>query len=48
MKPLSNLGYFVLAPDLRGYGFTTGSDNTFMDDPQEFSMPNLVTDVISF
>ena len=48
MKPLSNLGYFVLAPDLRGYGFTTGSNNTFMDDPQEFSMPNLVTDVISF
>ena len=48
MKPLSNLGYFVLAPDLRGYGFTTGSNNTFIDDPQEFSMPNLVTDVISF
>ena len=32
IKPLADKGYYVVAPDLRGYGMTTGGLNTFSGD----------------
>jgi pimeloyl-ACP methyl ester carboxylesterase len=32
MVPLASAGYHVIAPDLRGYGLTTGWDNTYEGD----------------
>ena len=32
MGPLASAGYHVIAPDLRGYGLTTGWDTTYEGD----------------
>ncbi|KAI9003915.1 epoxide hydrolase [Hyaloraphidium curvatum] len=47
MPGLAALGFHVLAPDLRGYGRTTGWDNRFDGDVASFRMSNLVIDAIS-
>jgi pimeloyl-ACP methyl ester carboxylesterase len=44
MPALAGAGYYVLAPDQRGYGRTTGWDPA---DVASFSMPNLVLDAVS-
>ncbi len=46
MVPLAEAGFHVLAPDQRGYGQTTGSDNSFAGDVGSFRLFNLVRDVI--
>jgi pimeloyl-ACP methyl ester carboxylesterase len=50
MKPLSMLGYRVVAPDQRGYGQTTSQTPklSYDDDPTPFSILNLVNDVVTF
>lgn len=45
--PLAGAGYHVLAPDLRGYGRTTGSNASFDAPLDEFNMLNLVRDIVS-
>ncbi|KAG5654416.1 hypothetical protein H0H81_002605 [Sphagnurus paluster] len=54
MIPLSNAGYYVVAPDQRGYGRTkrrgvqhTHDHYAFEDDLAPFRMLNLVTDVVA-
>lgn len=44
---LAAAGYHVVAPDLRGYGRTTGCDTSFDGDVRQFRMFNLVIDVLS-
>jgi len=44
--PLAEAGYHVLAPDQRGYGRTTGSDNRFNGDVASFRLFNLVRDAM--
>ncbi len=46
MLPLARAGYHVLAPDQRGYGQTTGSDDRFDGDVASFRLVNLVRDAI--
>lgn len=48
MLPLSSAGYYVVAPDQRGYGRTTGWDaSEFASvDLGQFSMTQLVTDMV--
>lgn len=46
MLPLASAGYHVVAPDLRGYGRTTGWDAHYETDLHSFSMLNKVRDVI--
>lgn len=46
MPGLAALGYRVVAPDLRGYGRTTGWDDRYAADLNAFRMLNLVRDVI--
>ncbi|MFO0238182.1 MAG: alpha/beta fold hydrolase, partial [Betaproteobacteria bacterium] len=43
---LAAAGYHVVAPDLRGYGRTTGCDTSFHGDVRQFRMFNLVIDVL--
>lgn len=45
---LSQAGYHVVAPDQRGYGRTTGWDNSAFDktDLHQFTMTNLVRDMV--
>lgn len=47
MSVLAEQGYFVVAPDQRGYGRTTGWDDTFEINLAPFSFGNLVTDVVA-
>ena len=47
LKPLSDAGYYVIAPDQRGYGHTEGWNNNFEGDISEYEISNLITDVIS-
>jgi pimeloyl-ACP methyl ester carboxylesterase len=47
MLVLAAAGFHVLAPDQRGYGRTTGGDNTFDCDLHDFGMINLTTDVLA-
>ena len=47
MVPLAQAGYFVLAPDLRGYGQTTGWDNSYTGNVASFGMLNLVQDCVA-
>ncbi len=47
MLPLAAAGYHVIAPDLRGYGRTTGCDASFDAPLEPFSMLNLVRDIVS-
>ena len=47
LKPLSDAGYYVIAPDQRGYGYTKGWNNNFEGDISEYEISNLITDIIS-
>ena len=47
MLPLANAGYHVIAPDLRGYGRSGGTDVTFDADLAPFSTLNRVRDMIA-
>jgi pimeloyl-ACP methyl ester carboxylesterase len=47
MLPLAATGYHVIAPDLRGYGRTTGWDDSYDADPDPFRILNMVRDAIS-
>ncbi len=47
MAPLAGLGYYVVAPDQRGYGRTTGWDADFDGDLFSFRKLNLVRDVLA-
>jgi pimeloyl-ACP methyl ester carboxylesterase len=46
MLPLADAGFHVLAPDQRGYGRTTGWQQGFDADLDEFRMLNLVRDAL--
>ncbi len=46
MQPLADAGYHVIAPDLRGYGRTTGWSSDYDADLAPFRMLNKVRDVI--
>ncbi len=45
MPPLAEAGYYVVAPDQRGFGRTTGWDPDYDGDVASFRMMNLVRDV---
>jgi pimeloyl-ACP methyl ester carboxylesterase len=47
MVPLAAAGYHVIAPDLRGYGRTSGTDVTFDDDLSPWRTLNEVTDMVA-
>ena len=47
MLPLAKAGYHVIAPDLRGYGRSGGTDVTFDDDLSPFSTLNRVRDLLA-
>src|SRR4030095_16022962 len=47
MLPLAATGYHVIAPDLRGYGRTTGWDDSYVADPDPFRILNMVRDAMS-
>src|SRR5215475_6101146 len=47
MLPLADAGYHVIAPDQRGYGQTTGWDNSYDADPDPFRMLNMVRDTMA-
>jgi pimeloyl-ACP methyl ester carboxylesterase len=44
MLPLAQAGYHVIAPDQRGYGRTTGWDDSYDADPDPFRILNMVRD----
>jgi pimeloyl-ACP methyl ester carboxylesterase len=46
MPALADAGYYIIAPDQRGYGRTTGSDNRYDADLAPFRTFNLVRDVV--
>ncbi len=46
MLPLAAAGYHVVAPDLRGYGRTTGWDPNYDADLRAFGPLNMVRDVM--
>jgi len=46
MLPLAAAGYHVIAPDQRGYGRTTGWDDAFDADPDNFRIFNMVRDAM--
>src|SRR5215471_18547154 len=46
MLPLADVGYHVIAPDQRGYGRTTGWDDSYDADPDPFRILNMVRDSI--
>jgi len=46
MLPLANAGYYVVAPDQRGFGRTTGWDNSYDGDVDSFRRFNLVRDAL--
>jgi pimeloyl-ACP methyl ester carboxylesterase len=47
MPALAEAGYYVIAPDLRGYGRTTGWDGRYEGDVASFRMTHLVKDTIA-
>ena len=46
MLPLAEAGFYVVAPDQRGYGMTTGSDSRFEGDVASFRLLNLGRDTL--
>ena len=48
MKPLADQGFHVVAPDQRGFGKTTGWDNTYTEDLSTYHHINLVRDILGF
>ena len=46
MPPLAAAGYHVIAPDQRGYGRTTGWDDSYDADPDSFRLTNMVRDAM--
>jgi predicted alpha/beta-fold hydrolase len=46
MLPLAAAGYHVIAPDLRGYGRTTGGDNTYDGNFASFRTHELSRDAL--
>lgn len=46
--PLSESGYHVVAPDQRGFGATTGWDNSYVSDLSSYYQSNLVRDILGF
>src|SRR2546422_1490649 len=46
MLPLASAGYHVIAPDQRGYGRTTGWDDSYDADPDPFRILNMVRDAM--
>jgi pimeloyl-ACP methyl ester carboxylesterase len=44
MLPLAAAGYHAIAPDMRGYGRTTGWDRSYDADPDPFRILNMVRD----
>ena len=47
MLPLAAAGYHVIAPDLRGYGRSGGTDVKFDDDMAPFRTLNEVSDMVA-
>jgi len=47
MLPIAGAGYHVIAPDLRGYGRTGGTDVKFDDDLSPWRTLNEVTDMVA-
>ena len=45
--PLANAGYYVVAPDQRGYGMTSGWSNKYDGDISQFFILNIVEDLKS-
>ena len=46
MRPLADAGYHVIAPDVRGYGRTSGTDVRYDDDLAPFRSLNQVRDML--
>jgi pimeloyl-ACP methyl ester carboxylesterase len=46
MLPLAEAGYYVVAPDQRGFGRTTGWDDAYDGDVDSFRRFNLVRDAL--
>jgi len=46
MPSLAGAGYHVIAPDQRGYGRTTGWDDGYDADPDQFRLLNMVRDAM--
>lgn len=46
MTSLAAAGYNVIAPDQRGYGRTTGSDDSYDADPDPFCILKMTRDAI--
>src|SRR5262245_23679555 len=46
MPALAGAGYHVIAPDMRGYGRTIGSDNSYDADLLPFGLINMVRDAL--
>jgi pimeloyl-ACP methyl ester carboxylesterase len=46
MPTLAAAGYHVIAPDMRGYGRTTGSDNSYDADLLPFGLINMMRDAL--
>jgi pimeloyl-ACP methyl ester carboxylesterase len=47
MPALAEAGFYVVAPDQRGFGRTTGWDNRYDGDLAQFRQLNLVTDLLA-
>jgi len=47
MLPLAGAGYYVIAPDQRGFGRTTGWDPSYDADLTQFSQLNIVRDALA-
>ena len=47
LLPLAELGFYVVAPDQRGYGQTTGWDGRFDGDWRSFHLLNIVRDKLA-